>query len=176
MTIDKNNSEYSKIAKLFHWGFVLLFVYGVAKQIDNINQLENSVTFRFEIIFALIFLLLLIIRLIYMKTTQKTSLPADTPRLQKISAKIVHNVMYALLAGTVLSGLLIGFLFWLELKDGIIINIVIIFHEININLLYWFIGIHVVAATYHRIKRDGVWSSMVPFFKEKKNNKFRHID
>ena len=167
MSLDKNNSQYSKIAKLFHWGFVFLFVYGVAKQVDDINQLEDTAFFRFEIIFAVIFLFLLLIRLIYMKTTQKTSLPEDTPKVQKLAAKIVHNGMYVLLIGTVLSGLLIGFLFWIEHIDGIIIDIVIIFHEININLLYLFIGIHIVAATYHRLKRDGVWSSMVPFLKEK---------
>ena len=166
MSLDKNNSGYSKIAKLFHWGFVLLFVYGVAKQVDDINQLEDVAFLRFEIIFALIFLFLLIARLIYMKTTQKTSLPEDTTKIQKMSAKIVHNGMYALLAGTVLSGLLIGFLFWLEIKDGVIIDTIIIFHELNINFLYWFISIHIVAAIYHRLKRDGVWSSMVPFFKE----------
>ena len=168
MSLDKNNSQYSKIAKLFHWGFVLLFVYGVAKQVEDINQLEDNALFRFEIFFALIFLFLLIIRLIYMKTTQKTSLPEDTPRIQKISAKIVHNGMYALLAGTALSGLSIGFLFWIEFKEGILIDIIIIFHELNVNLLYWFIGIHIIAATFHRLKRDGVWSSMVPFLKEKK--------
>ena len=76
--------------------------------------------------------------------------------------------MYALLISTVLSGLLIGFLFWIELKDAIITDIVIIFHELNITLLYWLIGIHILAATYHRLKKDGVWSSMVPFLKEKK--------
>ena len=50
MSLDKNNSGYSKIAKLFHWGFVLLFVYGVAKQVDDINQLEDASFLRFEII------------------------------------------------------------------------------------------------------------------------------
>ena len=167
MSLDKNNSQYSKIAKLFHWGFVLLFVYGVAKQVDDINQLEDQAFFRFEIIFAVIFLFLIVIRLIYMKTTQKTSLPEDTPKAQKLAAKIVHNGMYALLIGTVVSGLLIGFLYWIELRDGILINTVIFFHELNINLLYCFIGIHILAATFHRLKRDGVWSSMVPFLKEK---------
>ena len=29
MSLDKNNSQYSNIAKLFHWGFVVLFVYGI---------------------------------------------------------------------------------------------------------------------------------------------------
>ena len=168
MSLDKNNSQYSKIAKLFHWGFVLLFVYGVAKQVDDVNQLEDKAFFRFEIIFAVTFFFLLLTRLIYMKKTQKTSLPQDTPKVQKIAAKIVHNGMYALLTGTVLSGLLIGFLFWIEIKDGTLINFVIIIHELNINLLYWLIGIHILAATYHRLKRDGVWSSMVPFLKEKK--------
>ena len=52
-----------------------------------------------------------------------------------------------------------------------LIDIVIFFHELNINLLYLFIGIHIVAATYHRLKRDGVWSSMVPFLKEKNSLK-----
>ena len=83
MSLDKNNSQYSKIAKLFHCGFVLLFVYGIVKQVDNINQLEDNTFFRFEIIFALIFLFLLIICLIYMKKTQRTSLPKDTPKFKK---------------------------------------------------------------------------------------------
>ena len=54
MSLDKNNSQYSKIAKLFHWGFVLLFVYGVAKQVDDINQLEDKAFFRFEIIVSIL--------------------------------------------------------------------------------------------------------------------------
>ena len=130
MSLDKNNSQYSKIAKLFHWGFVLLFVYGVAKQVDDINQLEDQAFFRFEIIFAVIFLFLLLIRLIYMKTTQKTSLPEDTPKTQKIIAKIVHNGMYILLAGTVLSGLLIGLFFWIEIKEQIPNEIILLFYYI----------------------------------------------
>tara|TARA_B100001057_G_scaffold215386_1_gene215632 strand:- start:396 stop:896 length:501 start_codon:yes stop_codon:yes gene_type:complete len=166
MSLDKNNSKYSKIAKLFHWGFVLLFVYGVAKQVQDIKQLEDSSFFRFEIIFALIFLFLLLIRLIYMKTTQKTSLPQDTPKVQKIAAKIVHNGMYLLLVVTVLSGLLIGFLFWLDLNNSSYISIMVSIHEFSINFLYWLIGIHIIAATYHRLKKDGVWNSMIPFLRE----------
>tara|TARA_B100000242_G_C42912106_1_gene422882 strand:- start:149 stop:652 length:504 start_codon:yes stop_codon:yes gene_type:complete len=167
MSIDKNNYKYSKIAKLFHWGFVILFVYGVAKQVDDISQLEDTAFFKFEINFAVIFLFLLLIRLIYMKTTQKTSIPKDSPKIQKFIAKIIHNGMYILLMCTVLTGLLIGVLFWLGFKDGIIINIIIRAHELVINILYIFISIHIFAASYHRIKKDGVWTSMTPFFKEK---------
>tara|TARA_Y200000002_G_scaffold380803_1_gene393186 strand:+ start:753 stop:1265 length:513 start_codon:yes stop_codon:yes gene_type:complete len=166
MSLDKNNRQYSKLAKLFHWGFVILFAYSVAKQVDDINQLEDKAFFSFEIIFALIFLFLLIIRFIYMKLTQKTSIPKDAPKAQKLAAKIVHNGMYFLLSATVLSGLFIGSLFWYNIKSGLFIEIIITIHEISINILYWLIGIHILAATYHRLKKDGVWNSMVPFFKE----------
>ena len=168
MSLDKNNSQYSKLAKLFHWGFVILFIYGVAKQVDDINQLEDITFLRFEIFFALTFLLLLTIRFIYMKKTQKTSIPKNTPRLQKLAAKTVHNGMYVFLGLTVISGLLIGFLFWFNLNDNILMNIAIIIHELVINILYILIAVHVVAATYHRIRKDGVWNSMVPFLREKK--------
>ena len=169
MSKQKTFYNYSRLGKIFHWGFVILFIYGVAKQVDDINQLEDKVFFRFEIIFALIFLFLLLVRFIYMKITHKTSLPQNAPKLQKISAKIVHNGMYVLLASTVLSGLCIGFLFWIDFKDGLLINFFINIHELIINLLYFFIGIHILAATYHRLKKDGVWSSMVPILKEKIN-------
>ena len=167
MNIYKKNSHYSKLAKLFHWGFVILFAYGVVKQVDNISQLEDVSFFRFEIIFSLIFLALLIIRFIYMKKTQTTSIPEITPIIQKKVARIVHNSMYVLLAGTVISGLSIGFVYKLGLKNNFFIELLIYVHESIINLLYFFILIHIFAATYHRLKKDGVWSSMVPFFKEK---------
>ena len=76
--------------------------------------------------------------------------------------------MYLLLGGTVLSGLLIGFLFWLGIKNSFLIDFLVNIHELIINLLYLFIAIHIIAATYHRLKRDNVWSLMVPYFKEKK--------
>ena len=75
MSLEKNKSYYSKFAKLLHWGFVILFVYGLAKQVDNINQLDAIAFFRFEIYFAIIFLFLLSIRFIYMKKTQRSSIP-----------------------------------------------------------------------------------------------------
>ena len=102
-----------------------------------------------------------------MKKTQQSSLPEQTPEPQKLAAKIVHNGMYICLAAIPLSGLMIGLLFWLDLKDGILINIVIEAHEFAVSIIYWLIGIHIVAATYHRLKKDGVWSSMVPVWKEK---------
>ena len=161
------NAKFSSIAKLMHWGFVVLFVYGLLKQIDSLNQLEDSNLLKFEVVFASVFLFLLLIRFVYMKATQKSSLPESTPKPQIIAAKIVHSAMYTCLALIPLTGLLIGLLFWLGFKEGLLINLVVGAHELSVSIIYWLIGLHVIAAVYHRLKNDGVWSSMVPLWKEK---------
>ena len=173
--MDKTNIDskpkFSSAAKLMHWGFVLLFIYALLKQIDELNQLEDAALLRFEVIFAGVFVLLLLIRFFYMKTTQKSSLPHSTPKSQILAAKIVHAGMYMCLALIPLTGLLIGLLFWLGLKDGFLIDIAVGAHEFAVSVIYWLIGLHILAAVYHRLKRDGVWSSMVPFLKEVDNGK-----
>ena len=105
MNNQKNKKQYSLFAKFWHWGFVLLFIYGVAKQVDEIEQLEDQFFFQFEIVFALLFLFLLAIRFVYMSKTQETSLPDDTSKIQKITARTVHLGMYTTLADTAITGL-----------------------------------------------------------------------
>ena len=163
-----SKSNFSSIAKFMHWGFVLLFIYGLLKQIDELNQLEDKALLQFEVIFATVFVLLLLIRFIYMKTTQKSSLPDSTPKSQLLAARVVHYGMYACLALIPLTGLLIGLLFWLGFEDGFLINTVVEVHEFSVSVIYWLIGLHILAAIFHRLKNDGVWSSMVPFFRENK--------
>lgn len=166
-----SKSNFSSIAKFMHWGFVLLFIYGLLKQIDELNQLEDKALLQFEVIFATVFVLLLLIRFIYMKTTQKSSLPDSTPKSQLLAARVVHYGMYACLALIPLTGLLIGLLFWLGFEDGFLINTLVEVHEFSVSVIYWLIGLHIFAAIFHRLKNDGVWSSMVPFLKEKSHEK-----
>jgi len=163
----KNKKQYSLFAKFWHWGFVLLFIYGVAKQVNEIEQLEDQSFFQFEIIFALLFLFLLAIRFVYMSKTQETSLPDDTSKIQKIAARTVHLGMYTTLAGTAITGLSIGLFYWLGFRQGLFIDFLTAIHSFVVNIVYWLVGIHIVAAIYHRLKKDGVWNSMVPFFREK---------
>ena len=163
--------NFSSIAKFMHWGFVLLFIYSLLKQVDELNQLEDNALLQFEVIFATVFVLLLLIRFIYMKTTQKSSLPDSTPKSQLLAARVVHYGMYACLALIPLTGLLIGLLFWLGFEDGFLINTVVEVHEFSVSVIYWLIGLHILAAIFHRLKNDGVWSSMVPFLKEKSHEK-----
>ena len=166
-----SKSNFRSIAKFMHWGFVLLFIYGLLKQIDELNQLEDKALLQFEVIFATVFVLLLLIRFIYMKTTQKSSLPDSTPKSQLLAARVVHYGMYACLALIPLTGLLIGLLFWLGFEDGFLINTVVEVHEFSVSVIYLLIGLHILAAIFHRLKNDGVWSSMVPFLKEKNYEK-----
>ena len=50
---------------------------------------------------------------------------------------------------------------------GLVIDFLTGLHSFIVNGVYWLIGIHIIAAIYHRLRKDNVWSSMVPFFKEK---------
>ena len=164
--------QYSKLAKVFHWGFVVLFAYGIAKQVDDISQLEDFALLRFEFIFATIMIFLLAIRFLYMAKTQTSSLPEETSAFQRLAAKLVHLGMYVSLATIAVSGILIGGIYWIGLKDGLLIDGTIAVHELAVTASYWLIGVHVAAAVFHRLKQDGVWSSMVPIWKElgHKNN------
>ena len=160
-----NQTRYSIIAKLMHWGFVLLFAYGVFKQVDDVAELSDPSLFRLEIVFAGIFLILLLGRFFYMTKTQRSALPENTSYIQKIAAKLVHLGMYISLGSIALTGLGIGGLYWIGLKEGLIMEAVISIHEFSVTATYWLVGIHILAAGYHRFKADGVWSAMVPFAK-----------
>ena len=158
--------QYSLFAKILHWGFVVLFIYGILKQVDNIAQLANVALLRFELLFAFVLLVLLAARFGYMTKTQVSSLPKETPYFQKLLARLVHLGMYLALSSIALSGILIGLLYWMGIKTGFFIALVIYIHEVSVTVCYWLIGLHVAAAIFHRLKNDGVWSSMVPVWKE----------
>jgi cytochrome b561 len=42
-------------------------------------------------------------------------------------------------------------------------------HGISVLANYWLIGLHLLGAIYHRLKKNGGWNSMIPFLKEKNN-------
>ena len=65
-----------------------------------------------------------------------------------------------------MTGLAIGGLYWLGLQEGLIIEAVISIHEFSVSATYWLVAVHILAAIFHRLKNDGVWTAMVPFSKE----------
>ena len=79
--------KFSYFAKLMHWGFVLLFIYGVLKQVDDVNQLEEFSLLQFEVMFATVFLLLLAVRFFYMKKNTTVISPRTNTRASKVSSQ-----------------------------------------------------------------------------------------
>ena len=169
-------TQHTFLGKSLHWGFVLLYAYGIFKQIDDLSQLEDAALLRFEIIFASVFLLLVVIRYGYMRrfeTFQGSVVPIH--RYHKRFARLMHVAMYLCLILLPVTGLAIA---WLHTQgigeDQLAMDVAIGLHGFSADLSYVLIAIHLVAALYSRIKGEGVWTSMVPVFKERgpSNNEY----
>ena len=160
-------APHSLVARVFHWGFVFVFAYGLAKQVDEVEELEDRAFLVEEIVFATIFLAILLARFVYMRTTRPTALPIGTAKTVSRLARFVHLGMYLSLAMLGVTGLTIGGMFASGTREGMIFASMLWAHE----AFYWasvnLIVVHVLGALYHRYLGDGVWSSMVPMFREK---------
>ena len=97
---------------------------------------------------------------------QGSALPASTPAWQRVAAKLVHYGMYVALMAIGITGLAIGVVFTLGLRGSALMEFCIAAHEASIAVSYGLIALHIAAALFHLILRDGVWSAMVPIFKE----------
>ncbi len=161
------NRSHTFLGKTFHWFFIILYAYGIFKQIDDISQLEDKGLLVFEVAFASVFLLIVILRYSYMRRFG-TFIGAHepVPMAHKFLARSIHLSMYACLVLLPLSGLVIAGLFSLGIVEGQMQNIALLVHEFSADFSYLLIVLHIMAALWSRIKGDGVWASMVPVFKE----------
>lgn len=159
-------APHGKTAKFFHWGFIVVFVYALTKQLDELEELEDFALLQYEMIFATAFLVLLIVRFVFMQRTRPSALPAETPERTRLIARAVHLGMYLCLALIPITGLIIGALYWSGTRDGFAIEAALLIHEIAVNTIYFLILGHIAAAIYHRRQGDGIWNAMVPFWKE----------
>ena len=171
-------SNHTALAKFIHWGFVILYTYGIVKQVDELSDLEDTGLLIFEVIFASVFLLIVITRYFYMRRF-KTFLGAreKVHRVHYFFAKSVHISMYICLVMLPLTGLIIAGLFSQDHtdEDGLLVGFVITLHEFSATLSYILIASHVSAAIYSRLKGEGIWSSMVPILKENKSSTNKSI-
>ena len=167
--------SHSRLAKFFHWSFIVLYLYGIFKQVNELEELENKDLLFFEIIFASIFLIIVILRYSYMSRF-RTFLGAKEPVhvVHYYFARSVHKAMYACFILLPLTGLMIAGLYSRGYtvnatpdEEQTIMDVVLDLHGAVADLSYLLIIIHVAAAIYSRIKGEGVWSSMVPVLKEK---------
>lgn len=168
------STTHTKLAKFIHWTFILLYLYGIVKQVNELGDLEDNQLLLFEIAFATVFLIIVILRYSYMrrfKTFQGATEPVHI--VHYYFARIVHRAMYACFILLPLTGLIIAGLYSQGYtvnatpdEEQTIIDVVLDLHGAVADLSYMLILLHIAAAIYSRIKGEGVWSSMVPVLKE----------
>ncbi|MAI31617.1 MAG: hypothetical protein CBE00_03450 [Planctomycetaceae bacterium TMED240] len=163
-------SSHTKLAKTFHWGFIVLYAYGLLKQLNDVSQLEDTGLLVFEVAFASLFLLIVLMRYFYMRQFE-TFLGVREPvsLVHKRLAKTIHRSIYICLALLPISGLMIAGLFALGISGGPLQDLSLNVHEFFASLSYFLISIHIAAAIYSRFRGEGIWTSMVPVWRE--NNK-----
>jgi len=172
----KMEQSHTRTAKIFHWSFIVLYVYGIFKQVNELEELEDRGLLIFEIIFASLFLIIVISRYSYMRRF-KTFLGAKEPVhvVHYYFARSVHKAMYACFILLPLTGLMIAGLYTQGYtvnatpdEEQTIMDVVLDLHGFIADLSYMLIIVHIAAAIYSRLKGEGVWSSMVPILKENK--------
>ena len=163
----QTDRSYSSTAKFVHWAFIGVFAFGVLSQVDEVDELESFSLLVAEVVFALIFLALLLSRFIYMRLQQAALAELQMPKNFRLLARSVHLGMYVSLALIAITGLIIGGLYYFGIKAGVVLEATLLLHEIIFWISVNLICLHIVGALYHRRKRDGVWSAMVPILREK---------
>lgn len=168
------STSHTKLAKFIHWTFILLYLYGIVKQVNELGDLEDNQLLLFEIAFATVFLIIVVLRYSYMrrfKTFQGATEPVHI--VHYYFARIVHRAMYACFILLPLTGLIIAGLYSQGYtvnatpdEEQTIMDVVLDLHGAVADLSYMLILLHIAAAIYSRIKGEGVWSSMVPVLKE----------
>ena len=166
-------NSHTLLAKTIHWTFSILYAYGIFKQVEDLEELEDASLLNFEILFAVVFLVIVMLRFFYMKDA-KTLLGAhdEMHKGHLFIAKATHRLVYFSLIMLPTTGLLIAGILNADLPG---MTIAIALHELSAFLSYITIGIHVAASLYSRFKGEGVWNAMVPLWQESKKNDSRII-
>ena len=157
-------NTHTTISKFTHWTFTVLYAYGIFKQVDDLEDLEDTSLLNFEIVFAIAFLVIVLIRYFYMRGTP-TLLGAheEMRKGHLFIAKTVHQLVYFSLIMLPTTGLVIAALISFDMRGmGIAIGL----HEFSASLSYLVIAIHIGASLYSRLKGEGIWNAMVPVWKE----------
>ena len=157
-------NSHTPLAKFIHWTFTVLYAYGIFKQVEDLEELDDVSLLNFEIFFAIVFLIIVLLRYFYMKDA-KTLLGAhdEMHKGHLFIAKATHRLVYFSLIMLPTTGLLIAGMLAADIPG---MQVAIGLHEFSAFLSYVTIALHVGASLYSRFKGEGVWSGMVPLWKE----------
>ena len=62
-------NSHTLLAKTIHWTFSILYAYGIFKQVEDLDELEDAALLNFEIFFAVVFLVIVMLRFFYKQKT-----------------------------------------------------------------------------------------------------------
>ena len=130
--------QHTRIARAFHWSVLALYVYGVAKQLDDVSQLADGDLLLTETVFAAVFLLVVIARYGYMRrvpTFHAARTPIDPQRARL--ARAFHRLLYLCFVLLPASGLWIGALYAAGSQDGWWMDAAVGLHEFCADASYF---------------------------------------
>ena len=127
-------NSHTLLAKTIHWTFSILYAYGIFKQVEDLDELEDAALLNFEIFFAVVFLVIVMLRFFYMKDA-KTLLGAheEMHKGHLFIAKATHRLVYFSLVMLPATGLLIAGIFNADIPG---MGIAIALHEFSAFLSY----------------------------------------
>ena len=120
-----------------------------------------------ETVYAVVFLLVVVSRYVYMRRvpTFHAARVAIDPRRARL-ARAFHQLLYLCFVLLPASGLWIGALYAAGARGGWAMDAAVGLHEFCADASYWLIAAHVIAAVASRCREEGVWTSMVPVWRE----------
>jgi cytochrome b561 len=176
----RNNGErYGSLSIGLHWSMLLLLVAVYAcmelhEFFPKGSALRQGLkTWHFML--GLSVLILAVLRLVLTATSPVPRVASDTPAWLRLSAKLMHYALYALMIGMPLAGWLIlsaagkpiPFFGWqlppLLAADKALADSIQEIHEAGATVGYFLIGLHAAAALFHHyVLRDGTLLRMLP--------------
>ncbi|MFK7903329.1 MAG: cytochrome b [Nitratireductor sp.] len=168
--------RHSLVGRSLHWITGGLVLYGYAKGLRNVSQLNDPELLRFEVMFALGLGVALLLRFVWMKKLNNgaSRISECSSKFQKAMVRLGHNAIYLMLGGIILTGLAIAAIFVSPISGGLLENAMISLHNGFVFLAGGLMIGHVVIALYHKYwLKDGIMETMlrlrIPFTGKKAN-------
>lgn len=170
--------RYGRVSRLFHWITVLLVMVMIPVGLTMIQEIPRGVQDRLFILhkgLGPVVFVVVVLRLCWRAFHPAPPLPADLPLLQRRAASTVHAGLYVFLLIMAVSGYVrvttggfpIEALNALGIpplfdKNDAVAAVAKRVHATAIIGLLALIALHVAAATWHGVQRDGIVRRMWP--------------
>ena len=169
MQVKSTSMNYGKVAIAIHWTSALAVVMAFGAGFTVANVSENPAILIAHIILGSLVLVLTLLRIVWWWVAdRRPALPSDQPHWQRLTARLVHGALYAILllmaasgiATLILSGAIPTILAGGPVPDFSAL-LPRVTHGLMSRLLLALLVLHIGAALYHQfIRRDRLLARM----------------